>query len=359
MQYLEPRTDVPAKNDWSTKFVLDDTRFTTGHTVNLLITVATFVACFFLPMTAGNVAAIVVLAFMLLLTAGAPLTGLAERRAKRRGLLDQPWRRLPATVADNPDEPWDLLLVDGLVLKGSFHELPDMVLDRQEVFVCGPDAEGRAMIRAAGFTTMRPAEVDTGEYEARERVDRPLGRPQDDPAVQEVLGSTWMAKMIRGMVAMAVLVSGVLIALSVSPLAPTGLVTAALVATILLDVPTMVGVMGSDRQIAHAVERSEQWTPVPIRLFPEKAGHYVAGIAELPGGPALVRFPAPAPVVVANIADTKVMWIAGTHEDLLAVGVPYVNSLTYAVVRGHGIDLDGDPMSWLRRLRPRKLLGLP
>ncbi|GAA3650391.1 hypothetical protein GCM10022267_40970 [Lentzea roselyniae] len=359
MQYLEPRTDVPAKDDWSTRMILDEPWSHTEHKVISVIGIVTFVVCFFMPMTAGNIAAIVVLAVQLLMNVAGPLVGLAGRRAERRGLLDEPWRRLPATVADNPDEPWDLLLLDGLVLKGSLHDLPDMVLDRQEVFVCGPDAEGRAMVRAAGFMTMRPAEVDTGEYEAKERVDRPLGRPLDDPALQEVLGAAWAMKVILVIMVVIVVVIGVLVALSVSPVAPTGLVTAAILATMLFDVPAMIVAMRRQRQAARAVESSEQWTPVPVRLFPEKAGHHVAGVAELPGGPAVVRFPVPDRDVLANIAATGVMWTAGTHENLIAVGVPHLNSLTYAVVRSGGAAHDGDPMSWGRRLRPRQLLGLP
>lgn len=359
MRYLEPRTDVPAKDDWSTRMVLDDTRFTTEYRITSLIAAVTFVVCFFMPMTAGNVAAIVVLAGLLLISVLAPLIGLAGRRAKRRGLLDEPWRRMPATVADHDDGPWNRVLLDGLVFKGALHDLPDMVLDRQEVFVCGPDAEGRAMVRAAGLTAMRPAEVDAGEYQAKERVDRPLGRPADDPAVQAMARATWMEPAVWVMLALTVVAAGVLVALSVSPIAPTGLVTAALLGMSLLDIPPFFGSMRRQRAAERSVERSEQWTPVPIRLFPEKAGHHVAGIADLPGGPALVRLPNPVLDVVANIADTGVMWVAGTHEDLLAVGVPHVKALTYAVVRRHGADQEGDPMSWLRRLRPRRLLGLP
>ncbi|GGU14867.1 hypothetical protein [Lentzea flava] len=359
MNYLEPRTDVPAIDDWSTRLILRDTRLPAEQRIHSLIAVLTFVVCFFLPMTPGNVAALVVLAFLLLMTVVGPLIGMAGTRAKRSGLLDGPWRRLPAAVAENDDEPWDVLLADGLVLKGSFHDLPDMVLDRGEVFVCGPDAEGRAMIRAAGFTAMRPAEVGTGEYRAKERLDRPLGRPRDDPAVRQVINATWVFKTTWVMFVVTLVVAGVLVALSVSPLAPTGLVTAALVALPLLDFPMLLASMRRQRRAERAVEHAECWTPVPIRLFPEKAGHHVAGIAELPGGPALVRFPAPVLDVVANIAATSVMWIAGRHENLIAVGVPHVNALTYAVVRPDGAAQDGDPMPWFRRLRSRKPLGLP
>ncbi|WP_112268019.1 hypothetical protein [Lentzea terrae] len=360
MRYLEPRTDVPAKDDWSTRLVLEENRFSTEHKIVSVIAVVTFVVCFFVPMTAGNIAAIVVLGFMLFMNVLSPLIGLAGRRAKRRGLLNEPWRRVPATVADNDDEPWDLLLLDGMALKGSLHDLPDMVLDRQEVFVCGPDADGRVMVRAAGFTAMRPAEVvDPEEYQAKERVERPLGRPADDPAVQEVVAATWIVTMVRVVTLFGVVVTGVLVALSVSPLAPTGLVAAALVALPLLDLRMVLRNVRRQRDAQLAAERSEQWTPVPIRLFPERPGHHLAGVAELPDGPALVRFPNLVLEVVANVADTKVMWIAGTHENVLAVGVPYVNSLTYAVVLPHGVTQEGDPMSWWRRLRPQQRLGLP
>lgn len=63
--------------------------------------------------------------------------------------------------------------------------------------------------------------------------------------------------------------------------------------------------------------------------------------------------------MVVNVAATGVMWVATTHENLLAVGVPRVGPLTHAVVLPHGVTQEGDPMSWYRRLRPQKLLGLP
>jgi hypothetical protein len=85
------------------------------------------------------------------------------------------------------------------------------------------------------------------------------------------------------------------------------------------------------RDAVTAVESSAQWTPVAITLFPWQPDQHVAGLAEMPGGLALVQFVLPDLNVVANIADTGVMWVAG--RDVIAVGVPRVPVLTFAAVQ--------------------------
>ncbi|MDX8030305.1 hypothetical protein SK803_08785 [Lentzea sp. BCCO 10_0856] len=362
LKYLEPRTDVPAKDDWSTRLSLRDDGVGTEHRVVAFLAVVTFAACFFVPSSAANTVAMVVLGWILLLYLVAPLVGVAGARALRRGLLDEPWRRVPATVAEKPEnDPCDRVLLDGLVLKGSFHDLPDMILDRQEVFVCGPDADGRAMIRAAGSADMRPAEVDEGEYPPAARVDRALGRPQDDPALREA------ARLVRvlipgmlGLLTVSLVIAGVLVALSVSPVVPTGLMAAGLlVLPTVLDLPAGIGAARRARVAANAVLHSEQWVPAPITLFPWRRGHHLAGIADLPDGPALVRFPNPDVDVTANVVDTGVVWIAGRHGDLIAVGVPWTNSLAHAVVSPRRAGQQADPTSWFRRWRQKDLSDLP
>ncbi|MFS8102734.1 hypothetical protein LFM09_36960 [Lentzea alba] len=361
MQYLEPRTDVPAKDDWSTGLILQDLRWgARALGAVALVAGAGAAACFFLPTTPGNVGALVILSLVALTCGLAPLMYRVETRPRRRGLFDEPWRRLPATVAERDDSATDRVLLDGLVLKGWFDDLPDMVLERQEVFVCGPDADGRAVVRAAGFAKWHNAKADTGEHTARERVERPLLRPLDDEAtLRAYKGLRWGARSWLWS-AVPCGVGGALVLLSLFPLAPAGLVTGGLLLVLgLLGIPTAIEVGRWYRDAVAAVDNSWQWTPVPITLFPWKPGQHVAGLADLPGGLALVQFVVPELDVIANIADTGVMWIAGTHGDVIAVGVPKVPVLTFAAVQRDRDVPEEDPIPWIQRLRTPDFSGLP
>jgi hypothetical protein len=205
---------------------------------------------------------------------------------------------------------------------------------------------------------MCPAVVDAGEYQASERVERTLGRPADEQRIQGQLKSNRQLELYHWlMTAFWLAISWMLVANSVSPLVPTGLITAALLVPALLTIPASTDVVLRNRAIAKAVARSESWTSVPMTLFPWQRGHYVAGIAELPDGPALVRFPRPWIDVVANIADTKVMWIAGTYKGILAVGVPGTNLVTFAEVRPAA--QSSSPLPWWHRYRQPDFSALP
>jgi hypothetical protein len=94
-----------------------------------------------------------------------PFTRLAARR--RRRLLAQPWRRCPATVAAaEGNTAFDRMIVfeegRSLVLRGTLPDVPSVLLHRQELFLVGPDANGRALIRVAGLCQMFAVKVDTG-----------------------------------------------------------------------------------------------------------------------------------------------------------------------------------------------------
>ncbi|SFR27421.1 hypothetical protein SAMN04488564_11139 [Lentzea waywayandensis] len=367
MQYLEPRTDVPAKDDWSTGLILQDLRWGATTLGGIAVVTGAFgVACLFLATTPGNVGAMVVLFLVTFLFGLGPLMYRSETRAVRRGLLDQPWRRVPATVAEKQsDDLHDrLLLGDGTVLKGWFEDLPDMVLERQEVFVCGPDASGKAVVRAAGFAKMENArageKADAETHPARERVERPLGRPLDDEATLKAYkGMRWGVRSWLWSAVPAGL-GGVLVLLSLFPLAPAGLVVGGLMTALgLLGVPTAIEISRWYRDAVRAVENSAQWTPVAITLFPWQPNQNVAGLAQMPGGLALVQFVIPDLNVVANIADTGVMWIAGTHGDVIAVGVPRVPVLTFAAVQPDRDTPKEDPIPWIQRFRQPDFSGLP
>ena len=98
---LEPRTDVPALEDWSTDMVLAQSavgvRTSTGLAVaSLGVAVALLVL---VPPDPGTMAAVVVLVLFGLLTALIPVTARMETSARRRRLLDGPWQRCAAAVA--------------------------------------------------------------------------------------------------------------------------------------------------------------------------------------------------------------------------------------------------------------------
>ncbi|RDI31884.1 hypothetical protein [Lentzea flaviverrucosa] len=361
LHYLEPRTDVPAKDDWSTRLALADVRIGVRQRVESLFAAVALVVTFLVPGTPGNTAARIVLGVMVVMSLLALLPNRSVRLALRGGLLDEPWRREAAAVArEHENDPVHRLLLSGLVLKGWFHDLIPVVLDRGEVFVCGPDADGRAMVRAAGSTSMNKAVADEGHFQARDREEWVLGRPGDDEEVRDGLVlSRALVRWFWVFPAVALVVAGVLVALSISPFAPTGLVAAALVAPVLLDVPAAVEIARRQRDVARAVATAETWTSVPVRLFPWRRGHHVAGIADLPEGRALVRFPAPLYDIVANVADTGAMWVAGTHRGILAVGVPGTGQLMFAVADPDRADRTSDPMSWWRRTSPRDYSALP
>ncbi|MDX3659502.1 hypothetical protein PV646_19535 [Streptomyces sp. ID05-26A] len=365
MRYLEPRTDVPAKDDWSTGLILQDLRW--GAKALGVIAAGTgagAVTCWLLPTSPGNLGAFVVLALVTLVFGLAPLMYRVETRPERRGLLEQPWRRVPAQVLEKHADGTDRLLVDDVVFKGWFQDLPDMVLERQEVFVCGPDADGRAVVRAAGFAKWENAKVDHGEdaraQPVRERVERPLGRPLDDEATARAFnGMRWGVRAWLWAAVPAV-AGGVLVLLSLFPLAPAGLVVGGLVLVLgLLGIPTAVEISRWYRDAVRAVENSAQWTPVAITLFPWQPQQHVAGLAEMPGGLALVQFVLPELSVVANIADTGVMWIAGTHGDVIAVGVPRVPVLTFAAVQPDRDTPKEDPIPPILRFHRPDFSGLP
>ncbi|MET9226109.1 hypothetical protein [Lentzea sp. NPDC003310] len=365
LQYLEPRTDVPAKDDWSTRLELIDVRAGRAHRIETLVVVVTFAATFFLPDAPGNTAARIVLGFLLVMTLGTLLPNRSVWRALRRGLFELPWRRVSATVAEKQEnDPADrLLLDDGVVLKSSlasYDDLVNVVGERHEVFVLGPDEEGRGLVRAAGSTSMWAATVDEGEYRPAERVERAFGRPADDGRVRGDAGL--MRSMGYYVIAVAVVtlaVVAVLVSLSLSPLAPAGLVAAAVVAPSLLTVPATLEAFRLNREQAEVVAQAGEWTRVPVALFPWQRGHHVAGIAELPDGPALVRFPRPHYNLIANIAATGEMWVAGERGDRLTVGLPGIGGLTTAVVLPGRAGERSDPLSWWRRYRQSDFSDLP
>ncbi|MBB5958083.1 hypothetical protein FHS29_004691 [Saccharothrix tamanrassetensis] len=365
--YLEPRTDVPALQDWSTTLILAELRWgarVAGPIAGVSAGVVAWLVVY-LPATPGTVAAIVVLGLAALVTAVGPLMHRVETRPVRRGLLDSPWRRCPATVAAPEEGIHDerlLVFGDGgtTVLRGMLSDLTDLVLERQEVFLCGPDGDGRAVVRVAGLCRMQSARVDDRPARPRERAPHLIGRPLDDPAVARafryfkigVRAWVWCA----GAAALGVAIAG----LSARPLSVAGLVVGGLlVALAALALPTVLRVGGWYREAAAGLSATTRWTPVPVTLFPWGPYEEVAGLAQLPGGTALVRFPLPHLDVIANIADTGTLWIAGGTTGVVAIGVPRVQALTFAVVQPDRDKPDDTSQPWLLRGREPALRNVP
>jgi hypothetical protein len=358
--YLEPGTDGPAAQDWSTALILAEARsvarLLTGCAVLLPIAVLVVVV---LPVTPGNVGAVAVLALLGLCGLIGPPQLLNQRR--RRPLLAQPWRRRPATAAATTETAiFDrLILFEGersLVLRGTLPDVPDLVLARQELFLVGPDEKGRALVRVAGLCQMFPVRVDTGEARPKERVPGRSGHPPHPRAFRRLrLGThAW-----RYAVAVGVL-GAVVLALGLWPLSPLALVVGGLLlAVAAASTPTAVRLGRYYAQAAAAAEAATGWTSLPITLFPWEPTNVVAGLVQLPGRTALVQFPLPNLDVIANIADTGTIWIWGTPSDVVAVGAPQLPVLTVGVVQSDRDEPPDEPQPWLMRGNDPGLREIP
>ncbi|PSL56403.1 hypothetical protein B0I31_103152 [Saccharothrix carnea] len=364
--YLEPRTDVAAADDWSTRLVLDELRrygrpFAAIAVVLLVVAVSLVV---FPRATPGTVATVVVLGLLSLLTAMPPLVHRWETAPHRRGLLDQPWRRVPATVAAGGGT-WDedRLLVFAeertFVLKGTLPEAVGLVLDRQEVFLCGPDEQGRAAVRVPGLCRLYSLRVDETDARPREREPHLVGRPLDDPTVAKSFrGFRWGTRAWVWCV-LGATVGAALVVLSLWPLAPAGLVVGGLLITAAaVMTPSTLLVSGLYRQAVAAAESATEWTPVPITLFPWDTDEEVAGLAQLPRGTAVVWFPLPNPDLIANIADTGTVWMAGDGE-VVTVGLPRVPALMFAMVHPDRDVPEDLPKPWLLQVLEPSWDGVP
>ena len=364
---LEPRTDVPALEDWSTDMVLAQSavglRTSAGLAVaSLGVAVALLVL---VPPDPGTMAAVVVLVLFGLLTALIPITARMETSARRRRLLDGPWQRCAAAVAVGEDGAlYDRLIVhrsaETLVLKGSLIPFPAVVAHRQEVFLCGPDDDGRALLRVAGMLRIVPAKLDPRPARARERELLLPGRPLDDPGAARA--SRWFRWGTRLWLVPAVLgvCGAVLVTLALRPLAVPGLVVGGLLLiAAAYSVPIVVMFVRWFAEALAGLCAAREWSPVPITLFPWEPGREVAGLAQLPRGTALVRFPYPQPDVVANVSDSGMMWMAGDGIGAVAVGVPGVPVMTFCVVTPDSDTPVEAPQPWLLRTHDPVLDRIP
>ncbi|MDT7621973.1 MAG: hypothetical protein QOF99_2874 [Pseudonocardiales bacterium] len=364
---LEPRTDVPALEDWSTDMVLAQSavgvRTSAGLAVaSLGVAVALLVL---VPPDPGTIAAVVVLVLFGLLTALIPITARMETSARRRRLLEGPWQRCAAAVAVGEDGALhDRLIVhrsaETLVLKGFLIPFPAVVAHRQEVFLCGPDDDGRALLRVAGMLRIVPAKLDPRPARARERELLLPGRPLDDPGAARASRSfrwgtrLWLVPAVLGVC------GAVVVTLALRPLAVPGLVVGGLLLiAAAYSVPIVVMFVRWFAEALAGLCAAREWSPVPITMFPWEPGREVAGLAQLPRGTALVQFPYPQPDVVANVSDSGMMWMAGDGIGAVAVGVPGVPVMTFCVVTPDSDTPVEAPQPWLLRTQDPVLDKIP
>ncbi|MEV6235783.1 hypothetical protein [Lentzea sp. NPDC051838] len=366
LQYLEPRTDVPAKHDWSTGLILQELGLVRGTlSVIALVSAAGIVGCLFLPMTMGNIAAIVVLSLLALVGAIGPVMHRVQTLPLRRGLLEQPWRRCRATLVDNPDDKYATYVRLPDVVLESFmtDDARDVVRDRGEIFICGPNENGKAVVRAAGLAETANAKVARpAAFVDREPVEpHEIGRPLADPAVLKAFSGLVAGTRATLGATIPAVIGAVIVLMSLWPIAPAGLVVGGLVLVLsLLLLPSLIELSRWYRDAVKGVHAAQAWTPVPVTLFPWKPGTLVAGLATMQGGRlALVQFVDPNLHVIANIAHTGTMWIAGMHDDVIAVGVPALPVLTIAAVQPDSDTPKEAPVPWIQRLRQPDFSGLP
>ncbi|RAS69773.1 hypothetical protein C8D87_10173 [Lentzea atacamensis] len=367
LQYLEPRTDVPAKDDWSTRLILQELGLIRrALSIIALVALAGIIGCLFLPMVVGNIAAIVMLSLLLLVGAIGPVMHRVQTLPVRRGLLEEPWRRCPVTVVDHPVDKYStyVRMPDGAVLETfPSGELRDVLRSRGEIFVCGPNAKGKAVVRVAGLAetenavVARPAEfVDREPEEPHE-----IGRPLDDPAVLKAFSGLVAGTHSTLYAAISAGIGAVIVLMSLWPIAPAGLAVGGLVVVLsLLMLPSLTELGRWYRDAVKGMHAAQRWIPVPVTLFPWKPGALVTGLATMEGGRlALVQFVDPNLHIIANIADTGTMWIAGVHEDVIAVGVPEIPVLTIAAIQPDSDTPREAPVPWIQRLHQPDFSGLP
>ena len=303
--YLEPRTEGPAEQDWSTGLILAETR-STARVMTFVAVLLPLAVCLavVLPVTPGNVSSIGVLGLLGLLGSIGPFILLAGRRPHRRRLLGQPWRRCPATVAaaEKPHDPRPRDRVGGS-LAGAARvaaRCSERAAGRQELFLVGPDDKGHALIRVAGLCQMFAVKVDTGKRD-REREPHLPGHPPDAGAFRRLRRGAhcWVYPAAVGVVGAVVLMLGLR---QLSPLALV--VGGVLLIVAAVTIPLAVVISRYYAKAAAAAKAATGWTSLPITLFPWEPTNVVAGLLQLPGGAALIQFPLPHLDVIANIADT-------------------------------------------------------
>jgi hypothetical protein len=73
----------------------------------------------------------------------------------------------------------------------------------------------------------------------------------------------------------------------------------------------------------------------------------------------VVRFPLPNQDLIANIAETGTMWMAGEGSGVVTVGLPRVHALMLAMVERDRDVPEENPQPWLLRVLEPSWDGVP
>jgi hypothetical protein len=199
------------------------------------------------------------------------------------------------------------------------------------LWICGPDEQGRALIRIAGSTAEAVADVtDAAPTGAPPVLVRPSSpRPADDPALIRLRRATNRTSLITA--AILVLLDGLgvgaLTNASYNDVSPvlTGWLCGATVALVFLARGWFVAQRGHRQSVAAA-----QWQPVQVSLDTWEAPTNVSvrngsGRIILPNGwHGYVEFPRLRLDFAANLRATGVLWVAGDAVPgrTVPIGVP-------------------------------------
>jgi hypothetical protein len=208
-----------------------------------------------------------------------------------------------------------------------------VVLATGRIWLCGPDARGRAMLRADGLcggpipaTVVR--RLPAGQAPA---VPGWTGcRPADDPQVGWLVGvGRQRLRLLRSVVVLLVVVGGAAL-IPGDPLAEPMVGVVLLLASVGLA-GVLVAASRRQRLLAALAGAATAWTPLPARLVswtPRRgmSGPADAVLSTVGAEPAelSVRLPAASATLVANLAASGTLWLLGDPlpGGPVAVGLP-------------------------------------
>lgn len=349
--------------DWSTAAILAETvsagRMLTAAAVALPLTIGFALV---LPATPGNIAAEVVLGVVGLFGAIGPVVLLLERQRYRRRLLAQDWRRCAAAVVlEEQPVGRDRLIVreygESFLVRGFLVDVPEVVISREEVFLLGPDEDGRALLRVAGLCRIFAVRRVPGEAEPVVGIPADPYRPPGERELRSLRhgARSWIYAAAIGVVGAVVLVLG-----RWPVPAPLALVVGGvLVVLAAIALPVAVPISRLFAAALAAAEAATAWTSLPITLLPRDPSGIVAGLIQVGNRTTLVQFPIPDLDVITNIADTDTIWIWGAPTGVVAVGVPQLPLMTFGVLQDDRDKPPDEPQPWLLRVNDPGLRRIP
>jgi hypothetical protein len=257
------------------------------------------------------------------------------------------WRRLPATIVS--DKPCLVRVnIDGtdvtMRVRRTNRNAKQILLRTPTLWICGPDEQGRALLRLAGSVghglTQVTGAVPTGAPPTLIHPATP--RPADEPAL------SWSRRIQSRALLIAMAVSLVFVGIGVGNLTWTGFDFGEIdgtafggsiggLAMFILMAQGYAKARKTFRQLAQA----PYWQPVPVSLDTwdrpaNSALRTGSGRVILPGGwEGFVDFPRLSFDLAANMRATGVLWVAGDAAPgaTVPIGLPGYPLLGRAVFR--------------------------